>query len=362
VFPQRTSAPKRTNHIAILIDRSGSTHHIADQIRDQFNQQAKLINAKATETDQVTHLSLYTFSDVADHPLLFEVPLGLVSLNSIKKEAYNINGSTALLDCVGRAVEDLSQFHKSTTGDHSFLLITLTDGQENNSVTYGLGPLYNRFLSGGDRPADYEKFNKLMKEKIATDAWTFAFLVPKGDKAPFVNNFGVLEGCIQEWDTTAKGLEIAGKQAAAGISNYYAARAQGKRSVTSFFTDIAEIPKSHIRSTLTDLTSQFYRRLVPKEMPIKEFAIKEFGNFAPGKALYELTKREEIQDYKQVIIEDKATSKLYGGDEGRKLIGLPSAGTIKVSPGAHGDYRIFVQSTSVNRKLVRGTTLLYSRS
>jgi len=117
---------------------------------------------------------------VADHPLLFEVPLGLVSLNPITEDAYKIDGMTALFYTVGRAVKDLSRFHETSKGDHSFLVIVLTDGQENHSGEYG-------------GSAGALRINSLMKERINTDMWTFAFLVPVGDKKALVTQFGVPE-------------------------------------------------------------------------------------------------------------------------------------------------------------------------
>jgi len=41
------------------------------------------------------------------------------------------------------------------------------------------------------------------------------------------------------------------------------------------------------------------------------------------------------------------------------LLGLPEVGSVAVNPGDHGNFNIFVQSTSVNRKLVAGTKALY---
>jgi hypothetical protein len=40
------------------------------------------------------------------------------------------------------------------------------------------------------------------------------------------------------------------------------------------------------------------------------------------------------------------------------MIGLPANADAKVEPGNHANYDIFVQSTSVNRKLPRGTKLI----
>jgi len=55
---------------------------------------------------------------------------------------------------------------------------------------------------------------------------------------------------------------------------------------------------------------------------------------------------------------EKGKSEVYGPDA-RDLIGLPAGGTEKVIPGNHANYDIYIQSTSNNRRLVRGTKLIY---
>ena len=79
-----------------------------------------------------------------------------------------------------------------------------------------------------------------------------------------------------------------------------------------------------------------------------------------GAAFYLLMKPEnEVQDHKQIAIRDKKTGVIYSGVNARQMLGLPYHGTVKVVPGNHGGYDIFIQSTSVNRKLVKGTQVLY---
>ena len=76
---------------------------------------------------------------------------------------------------------------------------------------------------------------------------------------------------------------------------------------------------------------------------------------------YELTKPELVQEYKEVAIVEKATGKIYVGDDARTLLGLPIGARIKVRPGDHAGFAVYVQSTSVNRRLAAGTTLLYRK-
>ena len=94
---------------------------------------------------------------------------------------------------------------------------------------------------------------------------------------------------------------------------------------------------------------------------IRDFCESKIGSYQTGAAYYELTKPEDIQFHKAVVVENIHSGKRYSGPAARNLLGLPPTGTIRVRPGDHGSFKIFVQSTSVNRKLVGGTTLLYYR-
>lgn len=65
-----------------------------------------------------------------------------------------------------------------------------------------------------------------------------------------------------------------------------------------------------------------------------------------------------MQDYKQIAIRDKKSGAVYSGYSARDLLGLPHTSEAKFAPGMHGQYEIVVQSTSFNRKLVKGTNLM----
>lgn len=100
---------------------------------------------------------------------------------------------------------------------------------------------------------------------------------------------------------------------------------------------------------------------VEENAPIKQFVMDNGATFKKGRGFYEFTKRVEVQEYKEVILMDNATGDLYSGDKARQMAGIPIGIRAKVSPGS-GDlagYTCFIQSTSVNRKLLAGTKFLY---
>lgn len=95
---------------------------------------------------------------------------------------------------------------------------------------------------------------------------------------------------------------------------------------------------------------------------IREFVDKNYLQFEPGKGFYELSKSEKIQDYKEIVLQDKLTGDMFTGRKARDIVGLPQVGEVNFTstrkPWADR-YRVFVQSTSYTRKLVGDTHFLY---
>lgn len=335
------------NHIAILLDRSSSMRELAGQVIKTYNEQAQHITRKAEETGQRTLLSLYTFSDIADQPILVECPLDLVTLKPLTMATYAPAGMTAMLDSVGLAVEQLSKFERGT--DDSFLVIVITDGEENHSRTY---PHWS---------VGWGRISNLIRVKNATDKWSFVFLVPKGKKQALMSRLAVYDGNVQEWDTTSeRGVQEYQRITTQGLDNYFAARKNGKAATRGFFTDLSNLKRSDVTSHLAEVTDRFVERPVLSDgIAIKEFCTYNFGNYTTGNAYYELNKPETVQSGKKILVQCRHSGKVYGGPEARQIIGMPDGVEFKVKPGDHGNYRVYVQSTSVNRKLVKGTSVMY---
>lgn len=130
----------------------------------------------------------------------------------------------------------------------------------------------------------------------------------------------------------------------------------GKRTVT-----LKTIPGLHVVPA-----GRFQVISVDSADSIKGFVEKNGITYKVGKAFYELTKTEEVQQYKEIILQDKISGDMYYGDDARKHLGLKPQcerngdyAHEKLRPVKDDEYRVFVQSTSVNRKLVAGTNLLY---
>lgn len=203
-----------------------------------------------------------------------------------------------------------------------------------------------------------------MRDREIGDNWTITFQLPPRTKSSFCRQFGIPEGNVREWEATTQGVTELESVTTCSIQNYYGALASGKRSVKNFYsmtTDLSGMSPKDLKLALVDQKSQFKVIKVDKEADIRPFVESKTGvPYKKGIAYYQLSKPEKIQPNKDILIMEKGKPSIWGGNPGRALIGLPTDGITysKVNPGNHANYDIFVKSNSVNRKLVRGTTLL----
>lgn len=96
---------------------------------------------------------------------------------------------------------------------------------------------------------------------------------------------------------------------------------------------------------------------------IKEFCAKMGVAYARGRGFYEFTKNEIIQPQKEIVLMDRSTGELYEGEVARTIAGISTnEDRSKIKPGHLDKYRVFIQSTSVSRKLIGGQGFLYEVS
>jgi len=108
--------------------------------------------------------------------------------------------------------------------------------------------------------------------------------------------------------------------------------------------------------------SRFQVLGVDHDVSIKDFVLTNGLTFKTGRGFYEFTKTVEVQKYKEVVLVNASSGAMWSGHEARTLLGLPDDKTVNLRPGSLPGYTAFIQSTSVNRKLLGGTKFLYEVS
>lgn len=327
------------NHIALVLDASGSMSQHSKSVITVADKLVAHLAQRSKEMDQETRVTVYTFDDVVKCAVFDKDVLRLPSI----RDLYRIGGTTALIDATMLSQTDLAKTAQMY-GDHSFLTYVLTDGQENASRKHTATDL------------------KFFLDKLPNN-WTVGAFVPDFNGSSEAKRFGFPAGNIAIWDTSSKqAIEEIGRIIQASTDTYMDNRVSGITGTRTLFSTGADaVNKATVaQAKLTPMKQgSYYLVPVPKDAPIKEFveAAKGAGSFQVGKTFYQLMKSEEIQGNKALAVVEKATASVYTGDGVRKLIGLSST-TQRVRPSFNPDFDIYVQSTSVNRKLIAGTKVM----
>jgi hypothetical protein len=130
-IPQGTSA-KKTLHVAIVLDRSGSMTQFWPATIDGFNALVAETHTGAVEENLNTRVTLTTFNQEAK---IEYFRAAIDTLRPISPQTYTPGGSTALLDAIGRTIDRLENGVKNQHKKR-FLVSIFTDGHENASRFY----------------------------------------------------------------------------------------------------------------------------------------------------------------------------------------------------------------------------------
>ena len=333
------------NYIGISLDTSASMRSIALAAGRDYNSTISSIKDGSTEFNIDTIVSVVKCGVGYEATVEREVVNSNVTmLQPIKDGHYVADGhATPLFKSVNELITILESVPDANDPQVSFVVQVITDGGENVSNS-----------------TEIKKIAKKIKDLTMTDRWTFSFRVPRGHTHQ-LTQYGIPAGNILEWDQTDRGLQAATVATQSAFRGFYAARSKGATSTDKFYTDLSTVTLKEVKTNLVDISNEVVVYEVDAAndgAQIRDFVVDQGIPFTKGCAFYELKKTETVQGYKQIAIRDKKTGAVYSGFGARDLLGLPHTGDVKVAPGQHGNYEIYVQSTSVNRKLTEGMGLM----
>lgn len=340
--PPVAKLPKRLTDVIFVLDRSGSMAGLYAKAKENLQSQIDTLRA-AADADNEYRISVINFDDTISTTLTATDVKSLLNTQGLYQTPH---GMTKLNDAVAEAI-DLARRLETYGKQHAFLISIVTDGIENAS----------------NKSA--EQVAASVRALNATDRYTFAFAGPSGATLSAAR-LGILAGNVTEWQQTYEGITTLGAVTNSSTQNYSQMRSRGIVSSTSFYaqpvTPNAASFATKLDDKLDDVSGQVKVERVTATDPvvIQKFCVKKFGSFPKGQVYYQLTESEKVQDYKKLIVQDTATGNFYAGEKAKSLLGVPNfKGTVRIKPGSLGEFKVFVQSTSVNRKLTPGTVLVY---
>lgn len=213
ILPKAQPATGLINRFALVLDASGSMSGLIPAARAAAN---KNIQAIRDSKGQAAYLTVVKFGDPLVDFLYEDRPVVAQSIPQIGLE-YRSHGGTPLRDAVGAAVESMSR--NTDSPETSYVVIAITDGQENESRKY-----------------DDDRLRGLIEAKQATGRWSFIFLVPPGSKRQVTGRWGVPSGNVREWDQTVRGVQEAEVRTSGGIGEFYKSRSAGVTATTTFYS------------------------------------------------------------------------------------------------------------------------------
>lgn len=326
-------------NVVFVRDHTMSMSSRANAAREDFNSQILQLKTAQRESDDlvinvgvVECRSMYGTNTMVDMTNVENIsPMALYDTSA---------SSTALYRAVNQAV-----LTAQTMVADSYLLVTLTDGQDNASTH-----------------RDLMDMQAYITQLQSTDKWTFAFRVPSENLKTNLSRYVPADN-IQVWELSSAGLTKSAEHTSSSLRSFTANVASGAAySTTKFYASADKISENTLKATLNDISSEI--RIYPvgadAGSQIRAFVEKRIGKkMKLGSAFYQLMKTETVQSQKTIMIRDRLTYQVYHGNAARSLLGLPFGQSIKLVPGTNTKYDIFVQSTSVNRKLEKNTQLIY---
>lgn len=350
----------RVNHVALVIDKSGSMKRHQKQVVRVVDGFVKGLQEESDRLGHETRISLYQF----DHQVECLVwDMDVKRLPSMQGRYDVDRGATALIEATVTSLADLESEVSQKYGEHSFLQVVWTDGEENASG----GDMHIHMSSErGKRVLD--GWVTRIQEQMQTlpGHWTSAILVPSSLAKRTAQGYGFPTGNISVWDAESReGVEEAIGTVAAAATSFLRGREKGVRGTRSLFAVGADLDITTVKSVLTPLDGATYKLLDVEEehhdMEIRDFVQAKNISYVRGNAYYQLGPRVTVQANKNVAVYDTKEKLVHGGPDARELLFGPAGrtdGSLSVKAGHNADLLVFVQSTSVNRKLKKDTRVL----
>src|SRR5574343_1799437 len=177
--------PLQRTLCGIVIDTSASMRGITKSAARDYNSQISGIKDSAIELKQDVIVSVVECgTGHTDQVGRKFVNSSVTVLGPIAENEYVADGrGTPLYDSVGELIDIFLNSPYANDPNTSFLIMAITDGDENASRKWGARSLGQK-----------------IRELQATDRWTFTFRVPRGGARGLINSLGLYQGNVIEWE------------------------------------------------------------------------------------------------------------------------------------------------------------------
>ena len=178
---------KGLTELVFILDKSGSMGGLETDTIGGYNSML----AKQQEVEGECHITTVLFDN--NYELLHD-RIDIKAVSPISEKEYQVGGSTALLDAIGRTIHKIGNAQKHTADDYraeKVMFVIITDGEENSSREYSAERI----------KAQIER----QKEKYG---WEFVFLGANIDAIETAGRFGISADRAQNYHSDSEGIEL----------------------------------------------------------------------------------------------------------------------------------------------------------
>lgn len=173
--------------LVFILDRSGSMAGLETDTIGGFNSMLAKQQAVGGECQITTVLFDNSYELLHDR-------IDIKAVSPITGKEYEVGGSTALLDAIGRTIHKISNAQKHTSGDYraeKVIFVIITDGEENSSREYSP-----------------EKVKKQIEHQKIKSGWEFIFLGANIDAVQTASQFGISADRAQNFHADSAGVTM----------------------------------------------------------------------------------------------------------------------------------------------------------
>lgn len=221
---------KLKTYVSFVLDESGSMSSIRNEAISNFNEQLDVLKSESSSPEAVAKKLLingeeYEGVETVVSFIKFNQDVTTVingkiveDVTEITEDNYTPNGTTALYDAIGLAIEEIQSNSDINEDGVSSLVVIITDGMENASKKF-----------------NQQKIKSLVDELQQTNRWTFTFMGTENalDQA---YDIGFYRGNVASFTADSVGMSQATVAMVDSTSEYYKARLRGETSVSSFYS------------------------------------------------------------------------------------------------------------------------------
>jgi uncharacterized protein YegL len=176
---------KGLTELVCILDKSGSMGGLEDDTIGGYNAMLEKQQAVEGECRITTVLFDHNYELLHDR-----IDIGAVS--PISKKEYQVGGSTALIDAIGRTIHKIVKVQRNTAEDYKaekVMFVIITDGEENSSREYSA-----------------QRVKGMIEREKEKYGWEFIFLGANIDAVEVAGRYGIGADRAQNYHADSEGV------------------------------------------------------------------------------------------------------------------------------------------------------------